>query len=279
MCDRGSLSRQKLDMDMELFRMVIDNASEVGVPEIKLNRFGEPLLQPNLIKMIKYSKKMGIPRVYFTTNATLLNEDITREIINSGIDSVTFSLDGGKAETYEKIRRGASYIKVVSNIERFARIRTELGKEKPKMVINTILMEDTENEITLIFKKWSSIVDKINVIPVGRYGNVADFSSIDRTSLKLERRVCHQPFDRILVFWDGTVTVCCADINGELCVGNIVNESLGHIWRNRRITEIRKMLIEKEYRKIPICEQCDLTNRVLYRKNQQARKTIYKLYG
>jgi len=94
MCDRGSLARQKMKMDMPLFKKIIDNASEIGVPEVKLNRFGEPLLHPLLIDMIRYTKEKDIPRVYFTTNGTLLNEALSREIITSGIDSITISLDG-----------------------------------------------------------------------------------------------------------------------------------------------------------------------------------------
>ncbi len=278
MCDRGSLSRQKLQMDMNLFKIVIDNASEIAVPEVKLNRFGEPLLHPKLIEMIKYTKRRRIPRVYFTTNATLLNETIAKKIIASGIDSVTFSVDGGKESTYEKIRRGAKYKDVVSNIERFARIRDDLGQKKPGMVLNTILMKDTMDEMPLIFQKWKTIVDKINVIPVGKYGNVEDFTNIDRNTLKPERRVCHQPFDRLLVLWDGSVTVCCADINGELCIGKSPDDRLQQIWRIGRIKHIRKMLMKKQYKTIPICAQCDSTNLSLYRENQMARQRIYEMY-
>lgn len=279
MCDRGALSRQKLEMGMELFQRVIDNASEIGVPEVKLNRFGEPLLQPLLIDMIRYAKDKGIPRVYFTTNATLLNETLARKIITSGVDSITFSVDGGTPQTYEKIRRGARYNKVVKNIEGFARIRQELGQTKPEMVLNTILMQDTVDEMPLVFQKWGLIVNKINVIPVGKYGNVEDHSGIDRESLQPDKRVCHHPFDRLLVFWDGTVTVCCADINGALSVGNILNERLEQIWRNQKIDNIRKMLIKKEYKAIPICARCDGTNMSLYGEMQRARERIYRLYG
>ncbi len=62
-------------------------------------------------------------------------------------------------------------------------------------------------------------------------------------------------------------------------MGNVWNERLEQIWRNRKITEIRKMLIQRTYKAIPICAQCDGTNMSLYRQMQQARQTIYKLYG
>jgi len=123
------------------------------------------------------------------------------------------------------------------------------------LVLNTLLMKDTQGEMDSIFRKWGAIVDRINVIPVGRYGNLDELSDIDKNSLQPERRVCHQPFDRLLVFWDGSVTVCCADINGELCVGDIQHDRLEYIWQNSKMHRIRNLLKKKIYAEIPICRR------------------------
>jgi len=278
MCDRKSLSRQKLRMEMKMFERVIDNASDIGVPVVKLNRFGEPLMQPHLIEMINYAKKRGIPRLFFSTNATMLDSEMSRKIIASGIDTVTFSVDGGTSQTFEKIRRGAKYDEVLKNIETFVKLRDEMGRKKPRMVLNTILMKDTRDEMALVFKKWAPIVDKINVIPVGRYGNVEDRSWIDRGSLEREKKVCNHPFDRLLVFWDGTVTVCCADINGELSVGNVVDDGIDTLWKNETIQNIRRSLIAKNYESIPLCASCDHTNLPLSTLMKRARKAAYQHY-
>ena len=44
-------------MSMELFNKIIKEIKSLEIPSIKLNWRGEPLLNPNLIQMIKLAKK------------------------------------------------------------------------------------------------------------------------------------------------------------------------------------------------------------------------------
>ena len=276
MCDRKSMTREESMMDMDLFTRIIDNAAEIRVPVVKLNRFGESLLHPRLTDMIRYSKERGIPWVYFTSNATLLNEQKATDILTSGLDSITFSVDGATAGTYEGIRKGAAYNKTVQNIRRFCELRETLRAGKPRTVVNTLLMRETWNEMADFFRTWTPIVDRINVMPVGRYGNVEDFSPIDRTRLKHEKRACHHPFDRLMIFWNGDVTICCGDINGELKIGNVLDDRIEKLWKNETIRKYRRMHVAKQFDEIPICDQCDGTNLTLFNEMAKARQNIYR---
>ena len=276
MCDRKSMTRKQGMMEMNLFQKLIDNAVEIRIPAIKLNRFGESLLHPKLIDMIRYTKERGMPWVYFTSNATLLNEENTTEILRSNLDSITFSVDGATPATYEKIRKNAKYNITVENIKRFHKMRGEMGLKKPRIVLNTLLTRETANEILQFFKQWSSIADYINVIPVGRYGNVSDLSAIDRRGLKNEKRPSHHPFDRLMIFWNGDVTVCCGDINGELTIGNILEDRIETLWKNEKMKRLRRMHLARNFDEIPICDNCDGTNRTLFEEMQKARKQVYR---
>lgn len=279
MCDRNGLKRKSGMMDIDLFKKIIDNAAEICVPAVKLNRFGESLLHPRLPEMIKYAKEKGVPWVYFTSNATLLNEEKAREIILSGLDSITFSFDGATKETYEKIRVKAKFEEVINNIIAFIELKRKLGKTKPKVVINTILSKDTENEIYDVFKLWHSYADKINVIPVGRYGEVDDLSSVERQESEIKRRACHHVFDRLMIFWDGVATVCCADINGDLSIGNVKDSPIEDLWKNAAFTEIRKKNTKKEFDSLPVCLKCDLTDSTQFENMYQKRKQVYEHAG
>lgn len=73
--------------------------------------------------------------------------------------------------------------------------------------------------------------------------------------------------------------MCCADINGDLSVGNILNERLEQLWRNDKFEHIRRMLTQKQYKTIPICAHCDGTNLSLYSEMQRVRENVYNLYG
>ena len=56
--------------------------------------------------MISYAKEKGILEVMINTNAVSLNEKKSIEIINSGLDVMIYSFDGGSKKTYEKMRPG-----------------------------------------------------------------------------------------------------------------------------------------------------------------------------
>ncbi len=95
--------------------------------KLHLNQMGEPLLNKSISEFVALSKKAG-HIVSFTTNGSLMNDDIARKLLMAGIDHVTFSIDGYEAQTYENIRIGANYEKIRSNVEQFSRLRDDLNK-------------------------------------------------------------------------------------------------------------------------------------------------------
>ena len=98
---------KKGNMDLHLYKKIIDEA-QGSVYDVNLFHRGEPLLHPDIIKMIFYAKSKGI-RTRIHTNATLLVPELARDIILSGLDMISFSFDGYTKESYEKNRTGAKY--------------------------------------------------------------------------------------------------------------------------------------------------------------------------
>ena len=119
MCDRKAVSQRKVGfMDFELFTKIVDEAASLGVLQIEMGLGGEPLLHPRLTNMIEYAKNKGL-MVGFNTNANLLDEQKSRALLNSKLDSIIFSVDGASKETYEKIRLKGDYDIVTKNIKTF----------------------------------------------------------------------------------------------------------------------------------------------------------------
>ena len=105
-CFRQYISTPDKIMKKELVIKLIDQASELGVPSMKFNWRGEPLLHPQLPDFIVYAKKKGILETIINTNATKLDETYSKKLIDSGLDLLIFSFDGGSKKTYEKLRPG-----------------------------------------------------------------------------------------------------------------------------------------------------------------------------
>lgn len=96
----------------------------------------------------------------FNTNGVLLDEKLARDLINSGLDNIFFSVDSINPEKYEQIRIGAKYENVIENIKRFTAINEELGH--PVFVrVQKVLMDDTGDENEEYKKFFSGIVDQV----------------------------------------------------------------------------------------------------------------------
>lgn len=263
MCDREAMQRKLLNMEMDLFKKVIDEAVSLDIPAIGLNRFGEPTMHPQLLEMVRYAKDKGVTHLSFSTNATLLTEELSRSLIESRcLDEVACSIDGNSTEVYNKIRKGADFEKVVKNVENFIRIRNEMGLRKPLVQINTILMKPTEKEIGQTVKRWRKLADRVWVIPIMEYGNIKGLG-INYLNIRkdvIRRYTCPQLAYMMVIYADGGTGVCCAgDSDEEINVGDLNKQTISEVWNGTKINEIRNIHFKKDFSILPICANCDLT--------------------
>jgi radical SAM protein with 4Fe4S-binding SPASM domain len=88
---------------------------------INLVGLGEPLLHPEIIKIIEYAKKIK-RRVSLVTNASLLSKKMTEQLISTGLNSIAFSIDFFDQESADKFRKGTTFNLVIENIKAFMRL-------------------------------------------------------------------------------------------------------------------------------------------------------------
>jgi len=92
------------------------------LPSVFFGGFGEPLLHPRIIEMITRLKNLGVP-VELITNGTLLTQEMSRKLVEAGLDTLWVSIDGAKPESYTDVRLGAALPDVLRNIEQLNRVR------------------------------------------------------------------------------------------------------------------------------------------------------------
>ncbi|MEK9723186.1 MAG: radical SAM/SPASM domain-containing protein [Rhodospirillaceae bacterium] len=228
---------------------IIDQAVELGVPSLKFNWRGEPLLNPKLPDYVAYAKDKGVLDTLINTNATKLEDAMSRRLIEAGLDLMIYSFDGGTAETYEKMRPGRfaenRFADVYANIRRFAEIRAEMGAEFPRTKIQMILTEDSFAEQDAFFELFGHCVDDVTVKQYTERGaGLSDLDPATREALAAAlaehglpedtpymremdgelfvatgRLPCEQPFQRLLVTYDGRVAMCCYDWGAQHPIG------------------------------------------------------------
>lgn len=78
---------------------------------------GEPLLKEGILDLISFCKKKGLKTI-MTSNAFLINEEMARQISDSGLDQISISLDSFIEETHDFLRGvKGSYERVIHAIE------------------------------------------------------------------------------------------------------------------------------------------------------------------
>jgi MoaA/NifB/PqqE/SkfB family radical SAM enzyme len=254
-CYRDSLATPDKVINMRLFKKIVDQASDLGIPSLKLNYRGEPLMNPKLYKMIEYAKQKGIIEVIINTNATHLSEKTSRRLIDAGLDFMIYSFDGGTKETYEKMRPGRfkknAFEDVYENIVRFSKIRGKMNAKFPRTKIQMILTKSSYNEQELFFDLFSNCVDEVTVTQYSeRGGDIEDLSAAERDRYKIlcdklglpdsapylkdakgdisvsdSRLPCKQPYQRMMVTYDGRVAMCCSDWGAMHPIGYISSDS------------------------------------------------------
>jgi MoaA/NifB/PqqE/SkfB family radical SAM enzyme len=118
------------NMSFELFRSIVEQYPRIG--RVVLHGIGEPLMVPNLPRMIRYLKDRGT-YVLFNTNGTLLNERRGRDLIDSGLDELRVSLDAADAEAFVAVRGKDAFARIVKNVREFRALQVRLGGAKPRV--------------------------------------------------------------------------------------------------------------------------------------------------
>ena len=260
-------------MDVELARRIIDEGSRKGLASIKLNWRGEPLLwKAHLAETIRYAKDHGIIDIIMNTNGLLLDDELSRDIVASGLDLIVFSIDGNSEETYGEIRKGGNFDRLVYNIERFLNIRNSMGLSKPLVRVQMVKMDSNIHEVNEFIGRWDPLVDSITFQDYTNRGEDTERLRPDKESFeKAGRRACPQIWQRIIVTWDGKVAMCCRDWESENVLGKLdytVGKDLEYFWRGEKLNKIRGLHLEKRLDDVTACEKCSFKESYQWQKKR-----------
>jgi radical SAM protein with 4Fe4S-binding SPASM domain len=100
---------------------------------------GEPFLRSDMIELIHYATKRDV-NVHVNSNGTLIKQKLAYELITSGLNNLSISLDGVNSETHDYIRGvNNAYDKVVSAIDILNELKHKMSSHM-SISISTIIM-------------------------------------------------------------------------------------------------------------------------------------------
>lgn len=250
----------------ERFEHIVRDGVSRGLRALDMSFVNEPLLRRDLPDFIAFARAHGILDVGFNTNATLLTPEMSRRLIDAGTTRLQFSIDAFSARSYDKVRTGGNYERVLQNVLAFLAIKKEKGTDLPLTAVSFVKQKDNIDDLPAFVAFWEPKVDYLLVreylnplLPTDpRFEAKSEMFSAARHFAGEFR--CTKPWQRMIVRYDGTLLPCCTFHGAHLPMGNLFRQSIAEVWTSAPMRELRRMHKAGEFDKNPVCKACALSS-------------------
>ena len=264
MCPTGTNAkgRKQSFMSFDTFKKIIDECGPF-LWEIYLYNWGEPLLNKDIFKMVRYARQMRID-VTVSTNLNHFNDNICNNLIKSGLNKLIISLYGASQESVEKYQEGNNLELVIKNVKQIVYMKEKLKSNSPFIQWRFMVNKYNEDEIEKA-KELSKRL-KIDKLELGffrcdmakevflnseaQYENVkAWLPNNEKLSMydysqkrkKNNKNVCRLLWFESVIQPDGSISPCCAVWTEKFDFGNISHSSFRQIWNNKIYQSARRI--------------------------------------
>jgi len=233
MCPYPILKRPKGEMSFELFKKIVDEvAVRNPTSRLWLAIMGEPLLMgERVIRMMTYAKEQGLAEVILNTNVTFMTPDLIPRLIDSGLDKIILSLDAITAETYQRIRVGGDFGRVMENVHAFLSIQASRKVRKPELVAQFIVMEENEHETERFKDYWLGQGVVVKIRPKLGWGHGVKAENLEAIREEFPRDFpCSWLTRTVSIHWNGHFAQCDADHEGGYSPGDFNTQTIQEVW-------------------------------------------------
>ena len=293
MCEHTYWKERPIDLGLDEFKRIIGQFPKLSW--IGTTGIGSSFLNKDFPEMLRYLKGRD-KNIYVELFDSFsgLTGDIIEDVVREGlIDRWIVSMDGATKETYEKIRVGASFERVIGNIRHLIDTKEKYGTNFPEFSFHFVVTKDNYAEVP-------EFVELVAKLSRGRNIGILfsqllhGFREVEGLAFELpeEPRACavrlakkhgiklswgknikeKDPISRCtewtmpFVFADGSVVQCCASNEAnkrqfqiEHGMGNILKEDFGSIWTGPVFRGLRDAIHNG---KVPLqCANCPIYER------------------
>lgn len=280
MCEHTYMQKVGGQLDLNGFKKLIDSNPNLQV--INITGIGENFMNPSFLEMVDYSKKKGI-YTWFTDNMTLLTDKSIAKLLDAKLDLIVASLDGATDVTFEKIRVGAKFDRVLNNTKKLLQMRDERNLKSPLVGINCVVTKDNYMEmeklvrlshelkidylmfITILvsnsngkFSLYSVSKEQINEVLQSAQNAAKELGvkviNWPNAEIKMtEKTGCDFPWKNPYITYDGNVLPCCyipqesgGRFKEENIMGNIFTNEIKTIWNSEKYLSFRRKIKTKD---------------------------------
>jgi radical SAM protein with 4Fe4S-binding SPASM domain len=266
---QGLPGREKKNMPFALFKKVIDELSPFAYG-VTLHNWGEPLLNPDLCKMVKYACGKRLITDISTNFQVHLEKQDFDNLVSSGLHHLVVSLDGASPGAYQKYRIAGDFERVIQNIKGIVEAKKRLASRLPVITLQFLVNKHNEAQIEKIKQLAGELkVDNLALNPI--MVNIKDdaefrewlpqdenYSCYDyrRRTKKKKIKNCNWPWFQAVINPDGAVSPCCHVYHPSTDLGNVQNKTFRSIWNSEYFRKLRRFLKEKKDAQGIVCALC-----------------------
>jgi hypothetical protein len=259
-CPREDSGRGFGHMEEPLFESVAHQCAGRDVV-FSPQGFGEPFVDPLFKERLRRCRELGLPYVDVVTNATLLDEEACRALIESDVALVTIDVDGADPLVFEEHRKNAVYDVVVANVRRFLELRKSAGRERPYVALSAVQLADVVPSMPDFRALWAPLLGPLDEIflakPVTWAGDRPMPGARAATEEELRTRPpCRMLYHTLQVYYDGRTSPCTYDHACKLQAGDASKEPLAEIWNGAPLRRLRELHEQGRSGEIDLCRGC-----------------------
>lgn len=258
--------RPRGNMDFNMYRAIIDEAAEYGLPAATYGFWCEPLLHPQIVDMIAYGTRRNLIDMRVGTNGQLLTEEKAKGFIDAGLQRLEVSIDAFTGETYKIVRVGGDFELVKRNTHNFLEIRDKMNSSLPLLRVSFVKLDINTHELDDFVNYWKHYADYFSLQePI----DVFAFSPVAKPVLTFEapkekpKFKCAKTTHRMWVRYNGNGQSCgYPPAWEEFTLGTFPRNSLYEMWHHPTQEMLRKVHTEGRYFDHHHCHTCVLSTKV-----------------
>jgi radical SAM protein with 4Fe4S-binding SPASM domain len=237
--DENVYPNRKLHMALTTIDKITRDLKDIDFSgKISLSGFGEFLLHPNYIEIIKTIRK-NLPDniIEANTNGDRLTEEKIKEIYDAGLSSL--------------------YVNLYDSVEQINYFN--------------VLFRNIDNSRYVLREHYNSD-NTFNLYLNNRSGNIQSkiIGTVDKPLIK----ECHMPFFKAMIDYNGDLILCQNDWGRKFIVGSLLDNHIKDLWLGEKMKQIREKLINKDRSSSP-CNKCNVIGTLTGEKSFNILKNYY----
>jgi radical SAM protein with 4Fe4S-binding SPASM domain len=281
LCPTGAqtLQRKQHMMTRATFERILEKIRPWAI-EVILHNWGEPFLNTDILDIVRAAGAASIG----TTISSHLNlvhrgDDFLGDVVDSGLDHLTVSLDGTTQDVYETYRRGGSIDAVFHNLRTLLAHRRKARRRTPVVEWQFLVMKHNQHQMDDARRLASQLgVDRLRFTSAGLpfeelsnqrlaaewMSDLPDYRAYDPKKIHdrgyLFDERCFYLYRGMTVNPGGEVSPCCVVYHAQHDFGNLLTNSVDDIWNNATYRASRALFSRQPSaeRGSTVCEACPL---------------------